>query len=424
MLEIERRSTDQPPRLRHGVGPWRPTVARTCIDCGLCVQVCPTDVFYFAPGRRYLAAPRAEACLGSVACGICVPACPARAIAIEPNPSWACLGDAHWTGAMIVSTWEAGSHGAGVRDDPVAVGESDAGFDRLGLVVPEGAPTLIPDDVSLRTSLHHRGRAFWIELPMVGGAIERASEAVALARGAAAHTLGTLTTVAPEAMTPALTPYLGAFVLQVDGRLTGVTEAVLARASAIALDYTGPPFCNVYGLEDVSAQFQWLSLVNPEALLMVKINATADAGHVAAGVAHAGAHAIYVSSRADAGLSLVHAVPLVHRHLHGEGLRDGVAVIAGGGIRTPHDVLKAIALGADACAIDVAELVALGCTPTPHAGGGMSCPPEVDVTWAARRLVNLGLAWAAEWRRTLALLSLSSVHALRGRTDLLAWVGP
>jgi len=37
-------------------------------------------------------------------------------------------------------------------------------------------------------------------------------------------------------------------------------------------------------------------------------------------------------------------------------------------------------------------------------------------------LMNLHLAWAAEQRRALALLSLPDVHALRGRSDLLVVV--
>ncbi len=443
MIEIEHRSIPQPPyRPRHAVGPWRPVVARTCIDCGLCVWVCPTNVFFFSPGRRHLAAPRAEACLGPEECGVCVPTCPADAITIEPNPNWACLGDDNWTNALVVSTWQAGTHGALSKEDPVSVGATDAGFDRMGLVAPEGAPILIPSDVVLRVPLHHRGRGFWIEFPIIGAALRPGtiSAPTMLARAIAARALGTLTTITEGAPPPALMPYIDSLVLQLNGRFDNVDEATLARAPAIALRHGWTPgedaharFQAVYGLDDLKQQLHWLSAINPKALLIVEIGASADAAPLAAGIVHAGAHVIHL--RGDpVGAPIAYAINPVHRYLQAEGLRDQVALIVGEA-RNPHDVLKAVALGADACAISAAELIALGCAPNVHMDGGLSCPPGigaaetafaalVDPAWAARCIVNLALAWAAEWRRALALLSLPGIRALRGRDDLLAWVGP
>jgi len=434
--EVERRPVHQSPdRLPHAIGPWRPMVAPTCIDCGLCVEVCPTDVFFYQPGRRHLAVPRAGRCLGAGECGAYVTICPADAIAIEPNPAWACLGDAQWTNAIIAAIWDAADRGPLSRAEPTG-GACACDFDRLSFAVPDDRQALIPDETNLRIPLHHRGRRLWVELPVIGAMqpSRTLSEGAMLARARAARAVGTFTTVADDAYPPSLKPYADSIILRITGRFAGVTEVLVAGASAVALRHTwagsDTPGHSVHALDDLHKQLEWLRLLNPSALLIVEIEAGASAPWAAAGAAHAGAHVIHLGGAGPAG----YAINPVHRHLHAEGLRDQVALIAGGEVRTPLDALKAVALGADGVAIDAAEHVALGCVRCDQCETGVGCPWGIYVTgpadpglidpaWGARRIVNLYLAWAAHWRRTLALLSLADVRALRGRTDLLVRVG-
>jgi len=67
--------------------------------------------------------------------------------------------------------------------------------------------------------------------------------------------------------------------------------------------------------------------------------------------------------RDHVGMPLVMALPIARRMVdaHNAGSDRAVSLVATGGVRTPADIMKAIALGADACALATAALFALGC---------------------------------------------------------------
>jgi glutamate synthase domain-containing protein 2 len=116
-----------------------------------------------------------------------------------------------------------------------------------------------------------------------------------------------------------------------------------------------------------------------------------------------------------------------------EGIRDAVTLMASGGIRTAHDLLKAVALGADGVVIGTAEMVALGCVRCACCESGRGCPrgiastdPELmmqmSLEWATQRLVNLHNAWRLQLVEMLSRLGMSSIRELRGRSDLLCYL--
>ena len=74
-----------------------------------------------------------------------------------------------------------------------------------------------------------------------------------------------------------------------------------------------------------------------------------------------GAAPLYV--RDHVGMPLVMALPIARRVVGAHNARSDrpVSLVATGGIRTPADIMKAITLGADACALATAALFALGC---------------------------------------------------------------
>jgi glutamate synthase domain-containing protein 2 len=129
-------------------------------------------------------------------------------------------------------------------------------------------------------------------------------------------------------------------------------------------------------------------------------------------------------------MPIEYAIPKVHRFLQEEGIRDEITVMAGGGIRTPSDAAKAIALGANGVVIGTTELVALECCRCGNCESGRGCPRGIattdeeisclmDVDWAVQRITNLYRAWKIQLMKILWRLDLRSIDELCGRRDLL-----
>ena len=106
----------------------------------------------------------------------------------------------------------------------------------------------------------------------------------------------------------------------------------------------------------------------------VKIAAVHNVAAIASGIVRAGADIVALDGfrggtgaapkiiRDHVGIPIEVALAAVDERLREEGIRHRVSLIASGGIRSSADVVKAIALGADAVSIGTAALVAVGCT--------------------------------------------------------------
>lgn len=129
------------------------------------------------------------------------------------------------------------------------------------------------------------------------------------------------------------------------------------------------------------------------------------------------------------GMPLVMALPMAREMVDAHNASGGrpVSLLATGGIRTPSDIMKAIALGADACALATASLFALGCEyyracntdncPTGVTTQNPGLRARIDVETGAERVANFFNGCRdiiAEYLHSMGHRSLSDVS----RTDL------
>ncbi len=394
------------------------------------------------------------------------------------------MGGYRWTPELILATWRMAETGEVPDGVEHRIGRSGGGFDRMEIrlpprSVPVPVPVPVPEpDLSIELNRRPNGPRLTIPIPVYGGGFSFGSVSlnVMLARAIAAQELGTFTSTGEGGYPPPLARYRENVITQVATGLFGVREETIKWARIVELKYAqgakpglgghllgdkvtanvaslreavpvvslfSPfPFHSVYSVEDHKKHLDWIRTVNPDALVSVKVSTPTDVDMVAIGSSSAGANIVHLDggyggtgaapeiAKKNIAMPIEYALPKVHRQLAAEGVRDAVVLMASGGIRTAHDVAKAIALGADGCVIGTSELVALGCTHCKNCELGRGCPygltttdPElsqlVTPEWGARRIVHLYESWRKQWVDILRRLGLPSIRALRGRTDLL-----
>ncbi len=206
------------------------------------------------------------------------------------------------------------------------------------------------------------------------------------------------------------------------------------------------PHHDIYSIEDLRQLV--LSIKEATAYrkpVIVKVAAVHNIAAIASGIARSGADIIAIDGfrggtgaaptniRDNVGIPIELALAAVDQRLRDEGIRNQVSLIAGGSIRCAADVVKAVALGADACYIVTAALIALGChmCRTCQSGkcswGIATQRPELvtrlDPDVGAQRLVNLMTAWKHEIKELLGGMGINSIEALRGNRMMLRGVG-
>lgn len=206
------------------------------------------------------------------------------------------------------------------------------------------------------------------------------------------------------------------------------------------------PHHDIYSIEDLRQLVYMLKeATGYRKPIIIKIAAVHNVAAIASGIARSGADIIAIDGmrggtgaaptrfRDHVGIPIELALASVDQRLREEGIRDHVSLVAGGGIRSSADVVKAVALGADACYIGTAALIALGChlCRSCHKGlcnWGIATQRE-DLTrrlspqWGHARLINLVQAWTHEIKEMMGAMGINAIEALRGNRLMLRGIG-
>jgi glutamate synthase domain-containing protein 2 len=236
----------------------------------------------------------------------------------------------------------------------------------------------------------------------------------------------------------------------IGGHLPGekVTKDVArTRMIPVGTDALSPaPQHDIYSIEDLRQLIYALKeATNYTKPISVKIAAVHNSPAIASGMVRAGADIIALDGvrgatgaapkviRDNVGIPIELAIAQVDQRLRAEGIRNKASILAAGGIRGSGDIIKAIALGADAVYIGTAALVAVGCTVCQHCYTG-KCPwgiatndpwiaKRVNPDIATERLVNLLRGWSLEIKDMMGGMGINAIESLRGNRLALRGVG-
>lgn len=236
----------------------------------------------------------------------------------------------------------------------------------------------------------------------------------------------------------------------IGGHLPGakiLEDVSRTRMIPMGTDAISPaPHHDIYSIEDL----RQLVLSLKEATeykkpVIVKIAAVHNVAAIASGIARSGADIIAIDGyrggtgaaptriRDNVGIPIELALASVDQRLRDEGIRNEVSVVVAGSIRSSSDVAKAIALGADACYIGTAALLALGChlcrsCQTGKCNWGIATQrpdlvKRLNPNIGYQRLVNLVHAWDHEIKEMMGGMGINSVEALKGNRLMLRGIG-
>ncbi len=296
----------------------------------------------------------------------------------------------------------------------------------------------------------------------------------------AAKELGTYFNTGEGGFHRSLKPYAGNAIVQVASGRFGVDPGYLSTGAAIEIkigqgakpgigghlpgekidaevsrtrmipqgtDAISPaPHHDIYSIEDLRQLiFSLKEATRYEKPVAVKIAAVHNVAAIASGGARAGADIIVADgvrggtgaapkrTRDCVGIPVELALAAVDTRLRDESLRSTVSLVAGGSIRSSADIVRAVALGADAVYIASAALIALGCHQCQDCSSGKcnwgiaTQRPELtkrlNPEIGAERIVNLVRAWNHEIQELMGGMGINAIESLRGNRLMLRGIG-
>lgn len=412
-----------------------------CIDCKVCIKQCSYEAHFWDTAREKVGHDSRK-CVG---CHRCATMCPTGALTIKFNDS-DFRTNARWRPEFACSIYTQAESGGALRAGRCSPVDISVYWDKLLLDAGQVTNTSIdslresmefktflgakPDKVKFdddRNSKLRTEQTSQIELaiPIIFAGISFGSinHNLHLAMAMAAKELGTVYNTGEGGLHKSLYEY-GQWTIEhiTPGRIDGHGDYLNAGVGIKlneATEYRVPVAVKIATEHNVAAIASDVVRAGADILTIDGMKG--------------GTGAVSFMTGDNAGIPIELALASVDQRLRDEGLRSKVSIIAGGGFRCSGDVLKAIALGADAVNIGTAALIAVGCTLCGRCYTG-KCPwgiatndkklakrqnPEV----AAERLVNLVRGWSYEIEEMLCGMGLNSIESLRGNRDKLRAVG-
>ncbi|MFA9380241.1 MAG: glutamate synthase-related protein [Acetanaerobacterium sp.] len=206
------------------------------------------------------------------------------------------------------------------------------------------------------------------------------------------------------------------------------------------------PHHDIYSIEDLrQLVYSLKEATGHKKPISVKIAAVHNVAAIASGIARSGADILVIDGfrggtgaaptriRDNVGIPIELALASVDERLRQEGIRGDISLVVGGSIRSSADVVKAVALGADAVYVATAALLALGChlcrsCQTGRCNWGIATQrPELvrrlNPDLGYKRLVNLITAWDHEIKEMMGGMGINSLESLRGNRLMLRGIG-
>lgn len=369
-------------------------------------------------------------------CFRCVQSCPRGLIQKVQDPRFRSLGDKYFTPEVITSVWyqaETGSipvSGAGYGGPFAGPGFDSMWTDMSEIVRPTRDGIHGREYISTAVDLGRKPMVLSfgpdgaissqtppmmeIPIPMIFDRLPWSppSRGIDEAILRAAHGLGTLAIVEVE-------------------RLRGDDSAEESSVVHLRRKEEELPLWKKEGIqmveiddsEDAISIQKRLKDINPEVVVMIRLNATKGVERRISELVRKGAEVIHL--KADPwGMEMGEKPRFVlqvarqsHFHLVEAGIRDLVTLVVGGGVALAEHMCKLIMCGADAVSLDVVLIIAMECRVCLRCSQGLSCPAalhEVEGKWGEARVRNLIAAWHNQLLEVMGAMGMRDVRRLRG----------
>ena len=418
------------PVTRSGIIAWE----EGCLKCAVCVK---KQCVYGVYDRRGMDPVQMIDSIDNqcMNCLRCVQSCPKELIHKSLNPEYEAMGDAWWRPDIIASLWSQAQTGKIPVSGAGYPGPfSGPGFDAMwtdmseivrptrdGIHGREYISTAVdmgktPDHLSFDERGNLTGdlpRVADIPLPIILRMPAFGAIGPETVKGwaTAAKRLGTFFSLPWETADHELAEF-GPWLLPF---LAGKGDSVQIPSGARVVEVA-------YG-DGWEAAADRIQNREGAPLVSIRIPMTHDAAETALSLVKAGVSVIHLEGTMDGRFQDDHeawvkdGIRAVHLRLVEENLRDGMTLLAGGGISMAEHVPKSIICGADAVVIDFPILIALECRMCRRCTKGLSCPVAVEgaaADWIASRVVNLVGAWHNQLLEVMGAMGIRDVRRLRG----------